>query len=205
MTAFLRTHALFGIVLASTLLLGACGKREPASPNQTPAPTSTAPTAATASSVTRPIPAVAKADTVAIATAASASVTPATLPPAAATSAPAAPAALSVTRLTLGNSVGSNLEVTDASNSFANDSKTIYASVDTQGSSRGATLTARWSYLEGNGQLISNIAQSIATDGPAVTTFKVENPNLWPDGKYQVEITLDGKPVTTQAFLIRKR
>jgi hypothetical protein len=203
MTASLRPRALVVIVLASTLLLGACGKRGPASPNQTPAPTSTAPTAAAATSVTPP--AVAKASTAAIAKAATASVTPAPLPPAAATSAPTAPAALSVARVTLGTSVGSNLEITEASNSFTNDNKTIYASVDTRGSSSGATLNAKWSYLEGKGQLISNVSQSIATDGPAVTTFKVENPNLWPDGKYQVEINLDGKPVATQAFLIRKR
>lgn len=186
MTASLRTTALFGIALTSTLLLGACGKREPAHPNQT---------AVASTSTATP----AKASTAAVAS---------TIPvagPAAASSAPAAPAALSVVRLTLGNSVGSNLEVTEASNSFANDSKTLYASVDTQGSSSGAALNAKWSYLEGKGQLISNVTQSIATDGPAVTTFKVENPDLWPDGKYQVEISLDGKPAATQAFLIHKR
>lgn len=202
MTASLRTHALLCVTLASTLLLGACGKREPANPNQTPAPTSTAPTAAAATSVTRPP--IANAGTTAVASAATTSVTPVTVP-VASSSAPTVTTALNVARVTLGNSVDSHLEVTDAGNSFANDSKTIYASVDTQGSSSGVTLNAKWSYLEGKGQLISNVTQSIATDGPAVTTFKLENPDLWPDGKYQVEITLDGKPAATQAFLIHKR
>lgn len=205
MTASLRTNTLFSIALTSTLLLGACGKHGPANPNQTPAPTSTATTAAAASTVARaPVASASTATTAKATTAAAASTTP-VAEPAAASSAPAAPAALSIVRLTLGNSVGSNLEVTEASNSFANDSKTLYASVDTQGSSSGATLNAKWSYLEGKGQLISNVTQSIATDGPAVTTFKVQNPDLWPDGKYQVEISLDGKPATTQAFLIHKR
>ncbi len=203
MTTSLQPRAFIGLALASTLLLGACGKRGPASPNQTPIPTSTAPTAAAATSVTPP-PA-ANAGATAIARAATAVTPSAPLAPAATSSAPAIPAALSVARVTLGNSVGSDLEVIDASNSFTNDNKTIYASVDTRGSSSGATLHAKWSYLEGKGQLISSVTQSIATDGPAVTTFKLENPELWPDGKYQVEISLDGKPAATQAFLIHKR
>ena len=74
----------------------------------------------------------------------------------------------------------------------------------TEGSSGGATLNAKWSYLEGTSQLVSSISQSIATDGPAVTTFKVQNPDLWPEGKYQVVISLDGKQVAKQDFEIKK-
>jgi hypothetical protein len=119
--------------------------------------------------------------------------------------APAAtPAPLTVAKLTLGSAVNAEHQVTRASNSFATNDKTIYASVATEGSSGGATLNAKWSYLEGQGQLVSSISQSIATDGPAVTTFKVQNPDLWPEGKYKVEISLDGKPVAKQDFAIRK-
>jgi hypothetical protein len=32
----------------------------------------------------------------------------------------------------------------------------------------------------------------------------VQNPDLWPEGKYKVEISLDGKPVAKQDFAIRK-
>jgi hypothetical protein len=128
------------------------------------------------------------------------------------TSAPAATLAvtasanvpLTVAKLTLGNAVNTAHEVTHASNSFAFNDKIIYASVATEGRSSGATLNAKWSYLEGPGQLISSITESIATDGPAVTTFKVENPDLWPEGKYEVEISLDGKPVAHQDFVITK-
>jgi hypothetical protein len=38
-----------------------------------------------------------------------------------------------------------------------------------------------------------------------VTTFKVQNPDLWPEGKYKVEISLDGKTVADQDFQIGKR
>ncbi|MDE3209938.1 MAG: hypothetical protein KGM46_04295 [Pseudomonadota bacterium] len=194
MNASLRTHAFLAIALAGTLLLGACGRRAPAAPP--PAPAATAPTAS--ASAHAPVAGAGAAITARPAPARLASAAPA---PAAS----AATAALSVTRLTLGDSIGSNLEITTASNSFASDSKTLYASVDTRGSSSDATLNARWRYLEGKGQLIGDVTQSIATDGPAVTTFKLENPDLWPEGKYQVEIRLDGKPVATQAFLIHKR
>jgi len=199
MTASLRTHVLCGTALASALLLVACGKHGPENPNRTPAPTSTTPTAAVASTVARSP--VASASTLSKPTTSTpvATMTPLSAP------APAASAPLGVAKVTLGNKVGTNFEVTGASNSFPDDSKIIYASVDTHGSSSSAMLNAKWSYLEGKGQLVSNVSQSIATDGPAVTTFKVENPNLWPDGRYQVEISLDGKPVSTQAFLIHKR
>lgn len=106
--------------------------------------------------------------------------------------------------VTLGNTVNAAHRVTQASNRFATSDKIIYASVATVGRSGGATLNAKWSYLEGQGQLISSISQAIATDGPAVTTFMVQNPDLWPQGRYKVEISLDGKPVTTQDFEIGK-
>ena len=116
----------------------------------------------------------------------------------------AAPVPLTVAKLTLGSAVNAEHQVIRASNSFAPGDKTIYASVATEGSTGGATLNAKWSYLEGQGQLVSSISQSIATDGPAVTTFKVQNPDLWPEGKYKVEISLDGKPVAKQDFAIKK-
>jgi hypothetical protein len=112
---------------------------------------------------------------------------------------------LTVAKLTVGNAVNADHQVTRAGTSFAANDKTIYASVATEGRSTGATLNAKWSYLEGSGQLVSNVSQSIATDGPAVTTFKVQNPDLWPEGKYKVEISLDGKAVTNQDFEIKKR
>jgi hypothetical protein len=112
---------------------------------------------------------------------------------------------LTVAKLTVGNAVNADHQVTHAGTSFAANDKTIYASVATEGRSTGATLNAKWSYLEGSGQLVSNVSQSIATDGPAVTTFKVQNPDLWPEGKYKVKISLDGKAVTNQDFEIKKR
>jgi len=193
----MRFTVLYSATVAGLLLLGGCGKNEPA-PAGTPAPASTAPASAT----TAPAPAGTAA---ALPPAGAAPAGTASVASAASVAAPAAtPAPLTVAKLTLGSAVNAEHQVTRASNSFATNDKTIYASVATEGSTGGATLNAKWSYLEGQGQLVSSISQSIATDGPAVTTFKVQNPDLWPEGKYKVEISLDGKPVAKQDFAIRK-
>jgi hypothetical protein len=192
MTRSMRFTVLYSATVAGLLLLGGCGKNEPA-PAGTPAPASTAPAAAS----TAPAPAGTAAALPPAGTASVAS--------AASVAAPAAiPAPLTVAKLTLGSTVNAEQQVTRTSNSFATNDKTIYASVATEGSTGGATLNAKWSYLEGQGQLVSSISQSIATDGPAITTFKVQNPDLWPEGKYKVEISLDGKPVAKQDFAIGK-
>lgn len=198
MTRSIRITALYSASLAGLLVLSACGKNEPAAPASTPAATSTAAKPAT--------PAPAANSTVAAPVGSS---TAASAAPAATVAAPVAAAAaeapLTVAKLTLGSDVNAQHQVTRASSSFAPDNKMIYASVATEGRSGGATLNAKWSYLEGQGQLVSSISQSIATDGPAVTTFKVQNPDLWPEGKYRVEISLDGKSVAKQDFEINKK
>lgn len=194
MTHFPRTTALCSAILVSLLLLSACGKNEPAAPASAPsAPSTTAPATP---STAMPAP----AGTVA---APATSGTSASIAPASPALAPAA-APLTIAKVTLGSAVNAEHQVTRPSSRFASNDKSIYASVATDGSSEGATLNAKWSYLEGTGQLVSSISQSIATDGPAVTTFKVQNPDLWPEGKYKVEISLDGKTVAKQDFEIGK-
>ena len=194
----LTTRLLQGVCLGSLLLLAACGKHEAPAPAAAPASSSAAIAATVALAATAPAQ-------VGTAMAAAA-------PAGAGTSAASAPAPATSTvppfafdKLTLGDSVNASHEVTHAADHFASDDKTLYASVATVGSSAGATLNAKWSYLEGAGQLVSNISQSVATDGPALTTFKVQNPDLWPEGKYKVEISIDGKSVASQDFSFGKR
>jgi hypothetical protein len=197
MTHSPRSAVPYGAALIGLLLLSACGKHEPA------AGKAAAPTATVAAKTSTPSPPKAAAAISSATTSASAATVAASIASPAATASTNTP--LTVARLTLGNAVNAAHEVTHASNNFAFNEKIIYASVATEGRSSGATLNAKWSYLEGPGQLISSITESIATDGPAVTTFKVENPDLWPEGKYKVEISLDGKPVAHQDFEITKR
>jgi hypothetical protein len=196
-----RSATLISATFASMLLLSACGKSEAPAPapaaasTAAPAPAPAVTTPATASSAMKP----AASSTAAPAAAATVAAAPA---PAAAPAAASAP--LTFSKLTLGDAVNNDHQVTKPGTSFATTDKTIYASVATDGSTTGAKLNAKWTYTEGAGVVVSNITQSIATDGPAVTTFKVQNPDLWPEGKYKVEISLDGKTVADQDFQIGK-
>jgi len=167
------------------LALGGCSK--PPTPPVAPAP-ATSSTLRAPASVARAIPAPAASS--------------AAKPAPAASAAPAA--AIEVMQLTLGTAVDAAHRITAPGTRFAPDATMLYASVDTRGQTAEATLNARWRYLEGDGQLISSISQSIAADGPATTTFTLHNPDLWPEGKYRVEIFLDGAPVIQRDFEIAK-
>jgi hypothetical protein len=190
-----RSYALCTATVTGLLLLTACGKKDDQQ-NAAPAAASTAPAAAPAAASTAP------AAPAAAATAAAA--------PAAPVAAPAAPAAasesLKVGSVTLGSAVGADKKVAKAKTAFAPNEKTIYASVATEGTTAGATLNAKWTFQDGEtATTVSDISQSISTDGPAVTTFKIQNPNEWPEGKYKIAISLNGQAVSNQAFDVKKK
>lgn len=137
--------------------------------------------------------------------------TPAAATPAVAATAPAHAASAAkpiaadddgfrVAAVTVGTAIDAGYAVTAPATRFGADTHTLYASVATTGRTASATLGVRWRYLEGRGTQVNELSQAITTDGPAVTTFEVQNPNRWPIGKYTVEITLDGKPAAQQAF-----
>lgn len=170
------------VMLAATL--AGCGKRAPEAPTPAGKPAAPATTVAAA----RPAPA-----------RASSSARPGTV------AAPAAAAsAFKVESVTLGSAVDEAQRIRKPTTQFAPDDKTIYASVASTGLTAGIALNASWHYREGAGQLISSVTQRLASDGPATTTFTLHNPDLWPEGKYDVQISVDGKPVDTRSFTIAK-
>jgi hypothetical protein len=197
-----RPLLLCSLAASGLLMLSACGKHDAST--DTPAPTSTAP--ATPTPMTPMTPAPGTSAPAPSSTAMTPAMPTSTAPAPASTSASAAPVnadAFAVSKVVVGDSVTAAHTVSQAKDTIAANQKAIYASVETSGRTDGATLSARWSYNEGKGQLVSAISQSIATTGPAVTTFKIQNPNVWPAGKYTVEIALDGKPVSTRAFEVK--
>lgn len=123
-----------------------------------------------------------------------------TTPPTPVTTPAAQP--VSVTAINLGNAVDASQNVSTPSTTFAS-TDTIYASVSTAGTAASATLTAKWTYQDG--QTVNDLTQSITTSGPATTTFRIHNPNDWPAGKYKVAISLDGTAVASQDFEVTKR
>ena len=186
-----RSSALATATVAGLLVLTACGKKEE-QPTAAPAPSATAPAAPAAASTAPAAPAAA-------ATVAAPAAQPAAAPVAAADT-------LKVGSVTLGNAVGADKKVAKAKNAFAPNDKTIYASVATDGNSAGATLNAKWTFQDGETTTtVSDISQSISTEGPAVTTFKIQNPNEWPEGKYKVTISLNGQAVGNEAFEVKKK
>jgi len=198
-----RSAALCSVTFAGLLALSACGKNEP-SANQ-PASPSTAAAPAAPSTAAKPAP----ASTAAAPAPAHTAAAPAAATTAAAVQAPAAAPATAdntfqVAAVTLGDTVTPDHKVRKEVLSFSPSQKTLYVSVDTNGTTTGATLNAKWSYLEGSGTVVISTSQSITADGPATTTFRVVNPNLWPEGKYKVDISLDGKQVASKEFEVKK-
>jgi hypothetical protein len=120
--------------------------------------------------------------------------------------APAAPpvstaaAPFRVAAIELGSAVGPDKRVSAPSSSFA-ATDTIYASVASEGTSPSVTLTARWTYEDG--QLVNESSEVIAPSGPAVTEFHIEKPSGWPAGKYRVEIAANGAPSGVREFEVR--
>lgn len=108
-------------------------------------------------------------------------------------------AALQVTELDMGRALGPDGGVVEDIDDFAaND--TIYAVAHTTGMASGATLTARWTY--GDGQVVDESSQTISPTGPALTEFHVSKPGGWPAGDYKVSIMLDGREVQSEDFKV---
>ena len=173
-----RQPLMMAAMLATVLALSACGKSgEPASPvPSTPPPSSTA----MAPPMTAP-----------------------TSPPASSTAgAPAsgASAAVSFSSVEIGSSVDANNKIRASGTSFA-PKDAIYASVETMGNGH-ATLAAKWTYQDG--QTVHEDSKTLDTMGPQTTAFMISKPGGFPAGDYKVEISLDGKPVASKDFSVKK-
>ena len=111
-----------------------------------------------------------------------------------------APAPVAVASVDLGTAVGPDQKVTSPTTTFG-PKDTIYAAVSTTGMAPSATLNAKWTYQDG--QTVNDSSQTIAPNGPAVTTFHISKPDGWPAGNYKVEIALNGGPVASKDFSVK--
>ena len=117
--------------------------------------------------------------------------------------APAAPAAkeFSVGNIDLGKQIGADKRVTTPGTSFG-PRDTIYVSVATDGAAPSKTITAKWTFQDG--QTVNQGSETIAPTGPAATEFHIAKKSPWPVGKYKVEIAVDGSSAGTKEFEIKK-
>ena len=97
----------------------------------------------------------------------------------------------------VGNAIGADRRVATPLDTFA-PTDTIYASVVTTGSAPRATVTARFTYEDG--QVVEESSQELA--GAGVTEFHISKPDGWPTGAYKLEVLLDGRSVATRDFRV---
>lgn len=106
---------------------------------------------------------------------------------------------LSVGDVKLGEAVDANKQVTEESDDF-DPTDVIYASVETKGSATNASITARWTFEDG--QVVDSLTQTISPTGDAATEFHISKPGGLPKGKYKLSVLLNGAEVETKEFKV---
>jgi hypothetical protein len=110
------------------------------------------------------------------------------------------PAVFRVTSVDVGSAIDAGKRVAAPGAEFA-PSDTIYASIVSEGAADQVKLVARWTYEDG--QLVSEDTQVIAPNGPAATEFHIAKASGFPEGKYKVEVTANGKPAGSREFEVK--
>jgi hypothetical protein len=95
----------------------------------------------------------------------------------------------------VGRRLGANSRIAEATDKFR-PRDTIYAVAVTEGSAPNATVTARWTFEDG--QVVKEDSRSIAPGGTEATEFHISKPSGWPKGKYKVAITVAGATETEE-------
>ncbi len=120
-------------------------------------------------------------------------------PPVAETPAPPPPPS-PTSRIELGSTSGPDGRVLAARTEFGTRDS-IIASVYTENTAPGTTLTAKWSFQ--TGQTVDSTTQSVAAS-PGVTKFFIYKKSGWPVGKYKLDVSMSGGPAASQEFEVKK-
>lgn len=88
----------------------------------------------------------------------------------------------------------------DRVTSYAPDA-VFYAQVDLKNAPDDTTLKAVWTAVAAEGvEANTLITETEITTGSGLVHFNLSNDNLWPAGKYKVEILIDGESAKTMEF-----
>ena len=81
--------------------------------------------------------------------------------------------------------------------------KTIHAVVKTEGAASGATITARWTFQDG--QVVNEKSETISPTGTRTdyTHFMISKPSGWPVGKYTLHVLVNGNEVEKKDFEVK--
>lgn len=110
------------------------------------------------------------------------------------------PAAVTVTAVNLGTAVGADQRVTTPSTTFGTKD-VIYAAIDTQNAGKDVTLSAKWTFQDG--QTVSEDSVTISPEANTATNFKLSKASPWAVGKYKVAISLNGTPAQSVDFEVK--
>ena len=77
----------------------------------------------------------------------------------------------------------------------------VFLSIRTKGTANRYTLSSRW--LDPTGKRLTEYSQVIATAGQTDTVFSLSKPDGWPKGRYQVELSINGKLLRTVPFTVQ--
>ena len=107
-----------------------------------------------------------------------------------------------VTGIQLGTQVSTDGRIpTSAVKTTFAPSDTIYVAVLTDHPPAGATISARWTYQDG--QVVSESHESLTSSGRTATEFHIAKPDGFPAGRYKVEIAMNGAPAAEREFEVR--
>jgi len=102
----------------------------------------------------------------------------------------------------IGHTLDSQKRTADGNTEFgAKDS--VYVSVETTGTGK-SEIKVKYKDIESKmDSEFEETTQKIDTNGPAVSEFQIYHNGGWKPGTYQVEVLLDGKPVSTKQFTVK--
>lgn len=76
----------------------------------------------------------------------------------------------------------------------------VFIAIHTDGTAGTYTLAAKW--IDGSGHTLTEYSQVIPKAGPVDTVFSLSKPDGWAKGAYQVELSINGKPMRTATFSV---
>lgn len=117
------------------------------------------------------------------------------------TGAAAPTAEFSVKGVEVGKGIGPDKRISSPTTNFG-PRDTIYVSVATEGAAPSKTISAKWSFQDG--QVVKEATETVSPSGPAATEFHIAKASGWPVGKYKVVISVDGTPAGSKDFEVKK-
>ena len=118
---------------------------------------------------------------------------------------PVPPAAVTAQSIFTGRRIGDNKQISDSTSRF-NARDTMYVVVTTANTPSGGNMMAKWTFE--TGAVVDSIIQSVEkTDSvqtTSITEFHIVKATPWPNGKYTIDISMDGRSLGTRTVEVSK-